>query len=257
LLTVVSSPPDSGTFELYPPKAGDKYDPGATVNITAIASPGFRFDHWEGDLANSADNPATVVMDDDKEVIAFFEALHHCSLTVSVASPDTGSVTILPSQPDEGYFMGDNVTLTAEPNPGYVFSRWEGSLAGSEKTQNLIISENTSITAVFSPTLQVVCDPLKGGTVTLEPDQPREGYSPGTEVSILAVAGKGYRFVDWSGDLSGSDNPQSITIDQPRTITANFVATNPFPWQWVVIGIAGASLVAFLAYFLRSELSKR
>ena len=73
----------------------------------------------------------------------------------------------------------------------------------------------------------------------------------------LAVAAEGYRFVDWSGDLSGSKNPQSITIDKPRSTTANFVAVAPFPWQWVVIGIAGASLIAFLAYFLRGELSKR
>jgi uncharacterized repeat protein (TIGR02543 family) len=258
LLTVVSSPEGAGTFDLDPsPSSEGKYTLDTNVTVTAIPSPGFRFDHWEGDVTSSANSTALVVMDGDKEVIALFEALPGLSLVVNTTPPGGGTVTLSPQQPDDGYLMGDNVTLTAEPDPGYVFSGWQGGLTGTDKTQNLTMSENTSVTAVFNPTAQVVCGPLNGGTVTLEPGQPPEGYPPGTEVSILAVAAEGYRFVDWSGDLSGSDNPRTITIDTPRSITANFVAVAPFPWQWVVIGIAGASLVAFLAYFLRSELSKR
>jgi hypothetical protein len=47
----------------------------------------------------------------------------------------------------------------------------------------------------------------------------------GTSVTITATANGGYHFVNWSGDVTPVnmyDNPLVLTMDQPRTITANF-----------------------------------
>jgi len=41
-------------------------------------------------------------------------------------------------------------------------------------------------------------------------------------VSVLASANAGYSFSNWSGDISGTSNPASITINGPKTVTANF-----------------------------------
>jgi len=68
-LVVTTSGSGTGTVQLSPPGGG--YESGTTVTLTAVASPGSFFDHWEGDLSGSA-NPATILMDGHKNVIAYF-----------------------------------------------------------------------------------------------------------------------------------------------------------------------------------------
>ena len=50
-------------------------------------------------------------------------------------------------------------------------------------------------------------------------------------MQLTAVANQNYRFVNWSGDLSGAANPQSITMSASHNVTANFVAS---PWPAAV-----------------------
>ncbi len=179
-----------------------------------------------------------------------------CSLLVDTAIPDSGTVTLSPAQPAEGYELGDNATLTAEAAPGYIFSHWEGSLTGNANPAQLSMTGNQSVTAVFNPTVQVVREPSQGGTVTLEPEQPLDGYAPGTEVTATAVAAEGYEFDRWSGDLSGGEGQQSFTVDSPLTIAAHFATPREFPWKWVGVGIAGLLLAVLAAWYLRGELRK-
>jgi len=47
-LTVQTSPPDGGT--MTPGVGTHTYEDGEVVTITATANPGYRFDHWEGDI---------------------------------------------------------------------------------------------------------------------------------------------------------------------------------------------------------------
>jgi len=44
----------------------------------------------------------------------------------------------------------------------------------------------------------------------------------GEEVQLTAVAGSGVSFTGWSGDLTGSTNPDSITMDGDKVVTASF-----------------------------------
>ena len=60
-----------------------------------------------------------------------------------------------------------------------------------------------------------------GGSVTI----PGEGtylYDDGTTVPLTAVAETGWSFNSWSGDLTGSANPETITMDDDYSVTANF-----------------------------------
>jgi len=68
-LTVTTSGSGTGTVGLSPPGGG--YEEGTTVILTAVASAGSVFHHWGGDLTGLA-NPTTILMDDDKTVIAYF-----------------------------------------------------------------------------------------------------------------------------------------------------------------------------------------
>jgi len=49
-------------------------------------------------------------------------------------------------------------------------------------------------------------------------------YISGTVVPITATADVGSTFAGWSGDLSGAENPVSLTIDDDKVITATFHA---------------------------------
>jgi hypothetical protein len=60
-----------------------------------------------------------------------------------------------------------------------------------------------------------------GGGVTLDPTG--GSYASGTVVTLDAVADSGYLFYGWSGDLSGSANPATITMDGDKAVTATFV----------------------------------
>lgn len=58
------------------------------------------------------------------------------------------------------------------------------------------------------------------GVVTATPE--KTSYTHGETVTLEAVPNPGYYFTGWSGDLSGSANPATITMDGDKTVTANF-----------------------------------
>jgi len=61
------------------------------------------------------------------------------------------------------------------------------------------------------------------GRVAKEPDLAR--YKEGTAVSLTATPDTGYNFKNWSGDVTGNDNPVDVTMDSDKTVTANFIGT--------------------------------
>jgi len=60
------------------------------------------------------------------------------------------------------------------------------------------------------------------GTVQLNPPPIGKTYDPGTVVQLTAVPDTGYVFKEWQGDVSGTENPVSITMDDDKTMTAVF-----------------------------------
>jgi hypothetical protein len=58
------------------------------------------------------------------------------------------------------------------------------------------------------------------GSVNKSPDQ--VDYADQAVVELTAVAAAGWSFASWSGDLTGSVNPQSLTMDANKTVTATF-----------------------------------
>ncbi len=54
--------------------AGPEYFTGTTVTVTGLTNGNRRFDHWEGDVPGgySTENPITIVMDSNKQIVAVF-----------------------------------------------------------------------------------------------------------------------------------------------------------------------------------------
>jgi hypothetical protein len=68
--------------------------------------------------------------------------------------------------------------------------------------------------------LKTPVDPPNSGTV-----DGAGTYEAGTQRTVIATAGMGYRFGSWSNDLSGTSNPSNVFMDSDKIATAHFVKT--------------------------------
>jgi hypothetical protein len=222
--------PGEGTFT---------YVMGEMVNLVAEAQEGYHFLKWTGDvgtIANVETAATTIIMSGDCSIAANFEAIPaHCNLTI--LSSDGGSVTT----PGEGTFMytiGTVVSLNATPDAGYRFVNWTGNVDTIDNVEaastNITMNGDYSITANFEviPPVRyrLTISSTAGGWVTV----PGEGtftYDAGAVVNIVANPTRGYRFVNWTGDVStiADMNATStmITMDGHYSITANFNKKRP------------------------------
>ena len=58
--------------------------------------------------------------------------------------------------------------------------------------------------------------------MTKTPNQ--SSYASGTSVTLQATPNSGYTFTGWSGDLTGTTNPATLTMNSNKSVTANFAA---------------------------------
>ena len=115
------------------------------------------------------------------------------------------------------------VQLTATPSASYNFTGWTGNVPVGHESDNpltLTMDANKTITANFSIKTFTLTVNATNGTVTKNPNQ--ASYDSTTVVQLTAVPATGYHFTSWSGDLTGSTNPATVTMDRNKTVTANF-----------------------------------
>ena len=204
----------NGNIVLSPP--GGTYFEGTTVVVHAKPFVGYEFVEWTGDLTGS-ENPTTILIDADKSVTAVIQEIPAYSLTVSGTN---GSVSVTPLK--DTYEPGEAVILIATADEDYRFANWDGDHTGTENPTSVIMNEDKDITAVFElipPSYTLTTEATNG---SIEIDPPGGTYEEGTEVTLTAVPDEGYRFAEWGGDASGSENPTTITIDADKTISAVF-----------------------------------
>lgn len=223
--TIDISTKGSGTVEKDPDS--QTYTEGEEISLTANAASGWKFIEWQGDLSGSS-NPKTIVADEDKEITAVFEQNVPGEFTITTATEGSGSVEKDPDK--EIYTEGEEVTLTANADPGWTFIEWQGDLSGSSNPETISADENKQITAVFEPAEpeEYTIDISTEGSGTVEKDPDRQSYTEGEEVILTANAAIGWKFMEWQGDLSGSSNPETIVADEDKQITAVFEIDDDF-----------------------------
>jgi uncharacterized repeat protein (TIGR02543 family) len=143
-------------------------------------------------------------------------------LKLTTNTVGSGSVTLAP--PGGHYNVGTMVTLIPQSGTGFEFTGWSGDLSGSTSPAALTMNGNKTVTAIFTPlpppqyTLTV--DQAGSGNVALNPAGGT--YDENTVVTLTATPALGYQFSAWSGDLTGSTNPATITMSGNKTVTATF-----------------------------------
>lgn len=136
---------------------------------------------------------------------------------------------------------------TTSPQTGtgtqYVFQSW--SDAGAMSHLVTAPGSPTTYTASFQTQyyLTTTVNPSGQGSIS-----PASGYfNAGTSVNVSAASlGNGLPFLGFSGDLTGTTDPQSLLVDGPKSVTANFAFITAIPTlDW--LGIAAlAALLAIL-----------
>jgi uncharacterized repeat protein (TIGR02543 family) len=191
-----------------------RYDEGTQVAITAIADNGYRFSGWLGD-ASGATNPITITMDSDKSIRADFKKQYE----LNISSAEGGTTN--PGPGSYSYDEGTQVAITAIADSGYRFSGWTGDASGTTNPITITMNSDKSITASFIRLYKLTIAVSQGGTT--DPVPGTHIYDEGTEVTITAIAETNYRFGEWSGDVSGTSNPITVTMNSDKSITASFI----------------------------------
>jgi len=187
------------------------------TTVTALPMEGYKFIGWAGDLTGT-NTIETITMERDKAITANFMLITYAITMTS----DNGSVTYTPSQTP--FLQGTEVTLTAKGNLGFAFESWNGDLTGSENPAVITMDDDKTISASYVPAETYTVNTLSThGLIVLNPSGGI--YNVGDIVEITYLKEFGYPFKEWSGDLTGFQNPKTLIIDSDKSITANSIFT--------------------------------
>ena len=216
---------------------------------------------------------ATIVESDGVNYATSF-SLKMQQYDVTVTDDGNGTAMAKPASAAKG----DTVTLTATPNPGYVFDRWEvlsgGVTIGSNNTFTMPGSA-VEIKAHFKQAEYKVTLNTNGGTVNagdvtgyvygkgakLPTDVTRDGYTfggwydnealSGSRVTVITGTDTGDKtyWAKWTA-IPGSapvftlpDGPQEVAVRPGERATLTAAATNATVCQWYVNRNDGAGYV--------------
>ncbi len=168
------------------------------------------------------------------------------NFTVSNAPPTTGSLVVNLS-PDgiggqwqvdgTGYNNSGQVIGYLPPGAHTVsFKPVAGYTTPANLSVNILAGQQTTTNATYMPTAPTTYTLTlnQGGSlgyIVNSPSGTWNGsayvYNSGSVVQLTAFANTGYHFTGWSGDVSGTANPTTITMNGNKSVTANFASGDP------------------------------
>jgi len=118
-------------------------------------------------------------------------------------------------------FDGSNWAVYKTSNSGLP-DNWVYALA-IDGSDNIWIGTWLGGLAVYTGSLVQYVLTISAGTGgKTYPESGTHTYNDGTQVYIIATPDSGYEFSGWTGDVSGTTNPITITMDSDKSVTATF-----------------------------------
>jgi uncharacterized protein (TIGR03437 family) len=135
--------------------------------------------------------------------------------------------TTVPTPKTYSWAVGSAHTLSAsnETSTGarYTFTGWSN---GGTATQTITVPSTapSPYTANFQAQFLLTASPTPTnlGSITATPASTDGYYASGTQVQLSATPNQYFQLTGWSGDLTGTTNPQTVAMSAPRNIIANF-----------------------------------
>ncbi len=142
------------------------------------------------------------------------------------------------------YNKGNQVTLTATPAQGWVFTGWSGcdGVNGNVCTVAMNYPRNVAATFTIGETLSITL--WGSGTVTGSDGYINCGltcshlYASGAQVTLTATPAQGWSFSSWSGCDVVNGNVCTVTLYTNRNVTATFL-----PLDKLSVSITGSGTV--------------
>ena len=145
--------------------------------------------------------------------------------SVEVSTGDGGSV----NSSGGSFESASSVTFTATPDQEYVFIGWTGS-ESKNNPLTIIVNSDIAVTANFEKRKYLLTIDVEGeGAVQEEIVSTGKSteYDSGSIIRLTASSLIEWRFVGWSGDYEGEENPIDINLTKSKNITAIFEKLNP------------------------------
>jgi uncharacterized repeat protein (TIGR02543 family) len=171
---------------------------------------------YEGDGSAVNHNPSVVITSPTNE-----ESLTPGSdITITADAFDTdGSISVVE-------FFEGNTKLGEDSSVPYSFT-WNDLPVGNY-TLTARATDNEGATSkslgvdIFLGVQYILSTSVTGeGSISLNPSG--GAYDENTVVSLSAVPSTGFQFDGWTGDLSGRQNPITITMDADKSVGATFI----------------------------------
>ncbi|MBS3817338.1 MAG: hypothetical protein KGY76_07230 [Candidatus Thermoplasmatota archaeon] len=132
---------------------------------------------------------------------------------------DGENVTTWPYE--EIYDHDTEVVLTAVAEQGWFIDDWNGTEEGGKEI-TLTMDEHKWITPEFAEIKDHLLTIDIEGEGTTVPSEGLNTYEDGEEVTITAHPEEYWEFENWTGDHVGDEEQITITMDDDKSITANF-----------------------------------
>lgn len=87
----------------------------------------------------------------------------------------------------------------------------------------ITMSSCDTLLDLFKPKVTLTIVTPTNGTITVSPQKTQ--YIEGDTVTLTATADSGYTFTSWTGSLSGTTNPSTLTLNSDASVGATFTAT--------------------------------
>jgi hypothetical protein len=208
------------------------FNSGTLVTVTATPNTGEVLASFSGALTGST-NPQNLTMNGPATVTAAFNvaatpinlATNPSGLLVSVDGAAAQATPFIAQLTAGAHTIAVAATQAGSPGTQYAFTGWSDSRAASHSIT--VGASPATYTATFQTQYQLTTSayPSAGGTVT-----PASGnfYNAGSVVSVQETTNAGYQFAYFSGGtLTGSTNPQNVTMNGPINVVADFTPLAP------------------------------
>ncbi len=203
------------------------YSCNQMCNLSAVANEGYSFSNWTENGEIVSYNPIySFTVYENRSLVANFVNQNEYIVSV-VASPENGGTV----EGGGNYALGQECTLSAVADNGYIFSYWtkSGVIVSYESNYVFTVVADQTLVAHFceeecsSYTVSVTSNPSEGGSVV-----GNGTYEEGATCILTAIPDPGYSFVNWTenGEVVSTESMYLFSVYNDRGLTANF--TLPF-----------------------------
>jgi uncharacterized protein (TIGR03437 family) len=194
----------------------------------------YRFVSWS-DGSEASHQYTVQAAPDDVRFTAIYQPIAQVNITsvppgIDIQVDDTSCSTPCSVQRDVGarLSIGAPAMVRAGEGSRLVFQTWSDAVSS---TRTLLANTANPVTVEARYQLQHLlttgADQADGVELTVSPASPDGFYNAQSVVSVNAQEKSGFRFLGWTGDVSGVIRPLTITMNSPKTVR---VILDPVPF---------------------------